>query len=147
MSIEAKLLEDMKLAMKSGDKVKLETIRMLRAQLKNANLNSNDPLPDEDVLAIINKEAKRRKESIELYEQGNRDDLVKIESQELEILQSYLPAALSETEIDLIIDQAIAQVHADGMQDIGKVMGVIMPQVKGRADGKLIQVRVRQKLS
>lgn len=146
MSIEVTLLEDMKIAMKSGDKVKLETIRMLRAQIKNANLNSKDLLPDADVLSIITKEVKRRKESIELYEKGGRDDLVKAESQELEILKSYLPAALTESEIDSIIDQAISQVHAGGIQDLGKVMGLIMPQVKGRADGKMIQERVRQKL-
>ena len=139
MGVEEKLLEDMKTAMKSGDKVKLETIRMIRAQLKNASLGKEEPLPEADVTAIIDKEAKRHKESIELYKQGQRDDLAEKESQELAIIQSYLPAALSETEI--------TQINASGLQDMGKVMGVIMPQVKGRADGKLIQEQVRQKLS
>jgi uncharacterized protein YqeY len=147
MGIEDKLLEDMKTSMKSGDKIRLETIRMLRAQLKNANIGSKDPLAESDVIAVIDKEAKRRKESIELYKQGQRADLVETESRELEILQSYLPAALSEMEIQEIITQAIHQTDALGVKDIGKVMGIIMPQVKGRADGKHIQELVRQKLS
>jgi len=147
MSIEAKLLEDMKIAMKAGDKIRLETIRMLRAQLKNASLGKEEPLPEEAVLGIISKEAKRRKESIDLYRQGGREDLVEKESEELSILQSYLPEALSETEIGHIVDEAISQVNATGMQDMGKVMGVVMPKVKGRADGKLIQEQVRKKLS
>lgn len=147
MNIEARLLEDMKAAMKSGDTRKLETIRLLRAQIKNVSLGKEEPLSESDLLAIINKEAKRRKESITLYEQGNREDLVQSETQELEILQSYLPEAMSESELDEILDEVIAQLNAASMQDMGKVMGVVMPRVKGRADGKLIQERVRQKLS
>ncbi|MBN2104471.1 GatB/YqeY domain-containing protein [bacterium] len=147
MSIEDKLINDMKTAMKSGDRIKLETIRMLRAQLKNASLGKKEPLPESDVFAIISKEAKRRKESIELYRKGGREDLVENESKELEILQAYLPEALSDAEIDTLIDQAIAQVNAADMQDMGKVMGVVMPQIKGRADGNVVQTRVRQKLS
>ena len=147
MGIESKLLEDMKVAMKSGDKLTLETIRMLRAQLKNASLGKDEPLPEEEVLSIIQKEAKRHKESITLYKQGGRDDLVKKESQELKVIQSYLPASLTEAEISTIVDQVITQVNATGMQDMGKVMGLVMPQVKGRADGKLVQEQVKKKLS
>jgi len=147
MSIEDKLINDMRTAMKSGDKIKLVTIRMIRAQLKNAGLGREEPLPESEVLAIISKEAKRRKESVELYLKGGREDLAENESKELEIIQSYLPEALSANEIDTLIEQAIAQVNAAGMQDMGKVMGVVMSQVKGRADGSMVQVRVRQKLS
>ncbi|MBN1780905.1 GatB/YqeY domain-containing protein [bacterium] len=147
MAIEAQILEDMKAAMKSGDTIRLETIRMLRAQLKNANLGKKDPLAEDDVMSIIAKEAKKRKESIALYEKGGRQDLVENEKQELEILQSYLPKALTVEEIDVLIGEAISRTNASGTQDMGKVMGIIMPQVKSRADGKLIQERVRLKLS
>jgi uncharacterized protein YqeY len=146
MSIEAKLLDDMKSAMKSGDTVRLETIRMLRAQLKNASLGKQEALPEQDVLAILAKEAKKRKESIELYRQGGREDLVESETKELEIIEAYLPAALTEQEIDEIIGEAIQQSGATGVSDMGKVMGRVMSRVKGRADGKMIQNRVRQKL-
>jgi uncharacterized protein YqeY len=147
MSIEATLLEDMKAAMKRGDSLRVETIRLLRAQIKNASLGKEEPLPEADVLAILSKEAKKRKEAIVLYQQGGRDDLVQSETRELEIIHSYLPEAMNENEIDTLIRQCISQAHAEGMKDIGKVMSMIMPQIKGRADGKMVQERVRTLLS
>ncbi len=146
MSIEAKLLDDMKSALKSGDTTRLETIRMLRAQLKNASLGKQEALPEQEVLAILAKEAKKRKESIDLYRQGGREDLVESETKELVIIEEYLPAALTEQEIDELIGNAIQQSGASGISDMGKVMGLVMAQVKGRADGKMVQNRVRQKL-
>jgi uncharacterized protein YqeY len=147
MSIEATLLEDMKAAMKRGDSLRVETIRLLRAQIKNASLGKEEPLPEADVLAILSKEAKKRKEAIVLYQQGGRDDLVQSETNELEIIHSYLPEAMNENEIDTLIRQCISQAYAEGMKDIGKVMSMIMPQIKGRADGKMVQERVRTLLS
>ena len=147
MSIEATLLEDMKAAMKKGDSIRVETIRLLRAQIKNASLGRKEPLPESSILAILSKEAKKRKESIALYQRGGRDDLVQNETRELDIIQSYLPEAMSGTEIDALIRQCISQLHAEGMKDMGKVMSMIMPQIKGRADGKTVQERVRELLS
>jgi uncharacterized protein YqeY len=147
MGIEATLLEDMRVAMKKGDSLLVETIRLLRAQIKNASLGKKEPLPDADIWAILSKEAKKRKESIALYQQGGREDLVQSETRELEIILSYLPESMSEAEIDTLIRQCMSQIHAEGMKDIGKVMSMIMPQIKGRADGKIVQERVRTLLS
>ena len=147
MGVEAKLLDDMKAAMKSGDKVAVETLRMIRSQLKNASIAKGKDLSEENVIDVLSKEAKKRKESLELFKQGGREDLAEKEQQELNIITSYLPAALSEDEVSGIIDKAIVEVGAQGMQDMGKVMGKVMPEVKGRADGKVVQELVKKKLS
>lgn len=147
MKVEAKLLDDMKAAMKSGDKVAVETLRMIRSQIKNASIAKGKDLSEEDVIDVLSKEAKKRKESLELFKQGGREDLAEKEQQELNIITSYLPAALSEDEVLGIIDKAIAEVGAEGMQDMGKVMGKVMPEVKGRVDGKVVQELVKKKLS
>jgi hypothetical protein len=147
MKVEAKLLDDMKAAMKSGDKVAVETLRMIRSQLKNASIAKGKDLSEEDVIDVLSNEAKKRKESLELFKQGRREDLAEKEQQELNIITSYLPAALSEDEVSGIIDKAVVEVGAQGMQDMGKVMGKVMPEVKGRADGKAVQELVKKKLS
>ena len=147
MGVEAKLLDDMRAAMKSGNKVALETSRMIRSQLKNASIAKGKDLSEEDVIDVLSKEAKKRKESLELFKQGGREDLAEKEQHELNIITSYLPAALSEDEVLGIIDKAVAEVGAEGMQDMGKVMGKVMPEVKGRADGKVVQELVKKKLS
>lgn len=146
MALADQLLQDMKTAMKSGDKITLETIRMVRSQIKNVEVQKGETLTDEDIFQVLTKEAKRRKESIEMYKEGGRDDLAENESKELNVIQSYLPEALSEDELLAIIADAIEKTGARGMSDMGKVMGAVMPQTKGRADGKMIQNLVRQKL-
>lgn len=146
MALADQLLQDMKTAMKSGDKITLETIRMVRSQIKNVEVQKGEALTDEDILQVLTKEAKRRKESIDMYTKGGRDDLAENESKELDVIQSYLPEALSEDELFAIIADAIEKTGAQGMSDMGKVMGMVMPQTKGRADGKMIQNLVRQKL-
>lgn len=147
MNIDERLIQDMKTAMKTNDRVKLDTIRLIRAQLKNATISKGNELSENGVIEVLQKEVKRRKESIVMYKEGGRQDLVERETQELEIINSYLPEALNEKELNDIIDQAIKEIKAEGMGDIGKVMGVIMPQVKGRADGKEVQELVKKKLS
>lgn len=147
MGLEEKLSNDLTTAMKSGDKIVVETLRVIRAAIQNARLAKQKDFSDEDVLAVINKEAKKRKESIELYEKGGRTDLVQQESKELEIISAYLPEALSDEALMQIIDETLKESGAESMQDMGKVMGLIMPKVKGKADGKHVQNLVREKLS
>jgi len=147
MDIEAKLLHDMKVAMKSGDKVVLETMRLLRSQLKNASISKRKDLSDQDVIDVLTKEAKRRNESVEMYEKGGRPELAEKERQEHKIISSYLPQQLSSKELDCVVTETIAQTGAEGMQSMGQVMGVVMSQVKGRAEGALVQEMVKKRLS
>ncbi|MCA9740904.1 MAG: GatB/YqeY domain-containing protein [Deferribacteres bacterium] len=146
MNMLDKLTDEMKSAMKSGDKIKLSTIRQLRAQMKDAQIAKGDELTEEEMMAVLNNAAKKRREAIKLYEQGGRDELAENEKAELAVIETYLPQQLSEAEISDIIDKAIAETGAAGPSDLGKVMGKIMGQVRGRADGKLVQQLVRTKL-
>lgn len=147
MSLQEKLNEDYKAAMKSGDKLRVETLRQLRAQLKDAQINKMQALTPEDEIAALSNAAKKRREAIEMYKQGGRSDLLEKEAAELAIISAYLPQALSAEEIARIIDAAIKDTGAAAAGDMGKVMGKIMPQVKGRADGKMVQQMVRERLS
>lgn len=147
MDLQKKLIEDMKVAMKSGDKLRLETIRSIRAQLKNAQIEKGRELTEEEELEVLQRVAKKRKESIEQFKAVGREDRAEIEAKELEIIQSYMPAQLSEEELEKLVDAVIAEVGASNIKDLGKVMKTIMPQVKGRADGKIVQQMVRNKLS
>jgi uncharacterized protein YqeY len=144
MSIEQLLLEDMKLAMKSGNKIELDTIRMLRAQIQTSSIAKKDTLDEDEVVQVLQKEAKKRKEAIEMYQQGKREDLVNKERQEIEIISKYLPEQLSDAEIDRIIKDSVKSIGAESEKDMGRVMGDIMPKVKGKTDGKIIQQRVRE---
>ena len=146
MSLLDKLSEDLKAAMKSGDKVRVETVRLLRGQLKDFRINQqHEPSVDEE-LALLVSAAKRRRESIEAYGKAGRQDLADKEAAELAIISEYLPQGLAQEEVAAIINAAIAELGAKGPNDVGKVMGKIMAQVKGRADGKLVQQLVREKL-
>lgn len=146
MNMLDKLTDEMKSAMKSGDKIKLSTIRQLRAQMKDAQIAKGDELTEDEMMAVLNNAAKKRREAIKLYEQGGRDELAENEKAELAVIETYLPQQLSEAEISDIIDKAIAETGAADPSDLGKVMGKIMGQVRGRADGKLVQQLVRTKL-
>ncbi|NOZ56410.1 MAG: GatB/YqeY domain-containing protein [Calditrichaeota bacterium] len=147
MSVQQKLLEDMKEAMKSGDKVRLDTIRGLRAMLKDAQIAKQRELTEEDEIAVLQSAAKKRTEAIKLYRQGNRQDLVEKEERELAIIRSYLPKMMSPEEIEKVVDDAIARLGASGMRDFGKVMGEVMRQLRGKAEGQTVQEVVRRKLS
>jgi uncharacterized protein YqeY len=147
MSIEKQLMEDMKRAMKSGDKVELATIRLLRAQIKTAAIDKMHELSDSEVIQVLNKEAKRRKEAIALFRQGNREDLVKKETAELEIISKYLPEQMSEADLAEVIGETITELQAVSEKDLGRVMSAVMAKVKGKADGKMIQQKVKEILA
>ena len=147
MSVEKQLMEDMKLAMKSGNKIERDTIRMLRAQIKLASIDKKDELNEAEIAQVLHKEAKKRKEAIEMYQQGNREDLVKKEKSELEIISTYLPEQLSDKDLDKIITDALESLQVTNEKDMGPVIGVIMPKVKGKADGKVVQQKVKEHLA
>ena len=146
MSLLEQLTNDMKTAMKSGEKMRLSTIRLLRGQIKDAAINKQAELTKDEEIAVITHAAKRRKESIQAYTDAGRDDLVEKEKSELVIIQAYLPEQLSIAEVEKMVDDAIEQVGAQTISDLGKVMPVVMAKAKGRADGKQINQLVRKKL-
>jgi uncharacterized protein YqeY len=143
MSVEDRLREDQNLALKAGKKEEISTIRMIRAQIKDARITKGDKLSDEDVALVLQKAAKIRKEAIEMYVKGNREDLAAKEEAEYNIIAKYLPQQLSEDQIDNIIHETIYSLEVSGEKDIGRVMGAIMPKIKGKADGKSVQQKVR----
>jgi len=147
MGIQQKLMDDMKAAMKSGDTLRRETIRGIRAQMKNMEIDQGRPLTEEEEIRVLISAAKKRKEAIEQFRAGNREDRAAEEEQELRIIQAYLPEQMSEEALEKLIDQTISEVQATSIKDMGKVMGKIMPQVSGRADGKVVQKMVQQKLT
>ncbi len=147
MDIPARLIEDMKTAMKSGDKVRLETIRGLRSQMKNVEIDKGRSLTEDEVIQVLNNAAKKRRESIEQFKLVNRFDRASEEQKELEIIQEYLPRQMTEKEIEDLVTDVMRNVNANSPSDMGKVMGAVMPQLKGRADGKLVQKIVQQKLA
>ena len=148
MSLSERLTEDMKAAMKSGPagKVRLDTIRFLRAALKNVEIDKKAPLSDEDVLGIISKQVKQLKDSIDEFEKGGRPDLIDKAKAEIEVLSGYLPQQMSEAEVRDLARQIIAEVGAQGPKEMGKVMGPLVARTKGRADGKLVQQVVKELL-
>ncbi len=144
-----KLQEDLKTAMIAKDENKLSTLRMLKSAIQYAEINKGAgyTATNEDILDVIGKEVKKRREAIGLYEKGGRPELASKEKGELEILQSYLPEQMSEEEVKKLVDEAVSQSGATGMQDMGKVMGILMSQVKGKADSNLVSNLVRQQLT
>jgi len=147
MGLLEKITDDMKKAMKNKNKDRMKVLRLLRSDLKNAKIDKKGEFTEEDAMNVITKAAKNRKESIESYKKGDREDLVKAEQKELEVIEEYLPEQMSDEEIKELVDEVIEETGASSMQDIGKVMGSIMPKVKGKADGSKVQVIVRSKLS
>jgi hypothetical protein len=146
MSLLKKLDEDLITALKKSDKLKLSVLRMAKAAVKNQQIDKGRELQDEEILAIFSTLAKQRRESIEQFSKGGRDDLVQQETLELAILQSYMPAQLSAEEIDDLILQAIKESSAKNEGDMGKVMKMLAPRIKGVADGKWVNNRVRELL-
>jgi hypothetical protein len=147
MSLEERLVEEMKQAMKSNDKLRLSTIRMIRSALKNKEIELRKKLEDEDVVKVIQAMVRKGEESVEQFQTGGRMDLVEKEKREIEILKSFLPQPLSQEEILKIIDQSIQETQASSLKDIGKVMKSVMPKIGGKADGKLINQLVKERLS
>lgn len=149
MSIKEQLMEDMKTAMKEREagKLRLEVIRMVRASIKNIEINEKKDLNDDDVLGVLMKEVKMRQDSLEEFKKANRQELVAQAEQEIAILQKYLPAALGDDELKAIVTEMIAQAGATSPKDMGKVMPLVMAKTKGRADGKKISAMVRELLA
>jgi uncharacterized protein YqeY len=142
MSFLQKLDDDLKAALKASDSLRVSVLRLAKAALKNRQIDKMGELSGEDILAVITTLTKQRKESIELFSKGGREDLADKERQELTILRSYLPKQLTPEELDGIILEAIKESSATGMKDMGKVMRLVMPRVKGTADGKIVNQRV-----
>ena len=147
MTLQDKLMDDLKDAMRKGDKVRQSVIRMVRAGVKNAEIAKQAPLDDADVLAVIAKDVKQHKESIAEFTKGNRPDLVSKEEAELAILLSYLPQQMSRDEILAAARKVIEEVGARGVGDKGKVMPKLIAQLKGKADGRDINAAVTELLS
>ncbi len=147
MPLKEELTNDLKDAMRQRDTVKRDTIRLLLSAIGyEEKAKRTDALEDDAVLQVLSKQAQQRRDSIEAYQKGERPDLVAKEEAELAIVTQYLPQPLGADEVEAIVQSAIAEVNASGPQDMGKVMGRIMPQVRGRADGKQVSALVSQKL-
>lgn len=137
MSLAEKLQEDMRLAQKNRDALRLSTIRMIRSSVSYAQINKGSDLTDDEVLGVLSREAKQRRESIDAAERGGREDIAANESAELAIINEYLPKQLEEAEIEEIARRIASEVGATEPKDRGKLMGPLMQQIKGRADGKI----------
>jgi hypothetical protein len=138
MSLKEKLMIDMKASMKNKDKVRKNAVTMIRAAVKQSEVDNRVELEDEDVLGIIIKQVKQRKDSIKDFKAGGRDDLVTLTEEEISILTEYLPQQLGAEELEEIVVQAIKDTNAQSKKDMGKIMGIVMPVIKGRADGKQV---------
>lgn len=147
MNLAERLNEDMKQAMKAGEKFRLSTIRMVRASIKNQEIELRRPLNDDEVVQVVSRDLKQRRDSLQDFERAGRDDLVEQMKGEIEIISQYLPQQLNEEEIKAIVMQTIQETGASSKADMGKLMGALMPKVKGRADGKLVNQLVQQVLS
>ena len=147
MSLKTKISDDMKAAMRAKESERLATIRLLQAAIKQKEVDERIELTDDQVLAVIDKMVKQRKDSITQFEAGGRQDLADIEKAELVVLSAYMPAALSEAEVQAEVAAAVAEVGAAGPQDMGKVMGVLKPRLAGRADMTAVSAMVKAALS
>jgi len=144
--LKQQLTDAMKTAMKSGEKARLGVIRLMLAAVKQREIDERIELDDSQVLAVLDKMVKQRRDSIEQYSNAGRDELAALEAAEIEVIQEFLPAGLSEAEIAAIIEAAVAETGAESMRDMGKVMAVVKPQVQGRADVGVVSGLVKQKL-
>ena len=147
MTLKERITEDMKGAMRAGEKERLGTIRLVLAAIKQREVDERIILDDGQVLAVLEKMIKQRREAITQFESGGRADLVAKEQAELAVLQAYLPAQLSESEIDALIAEAIASTGAASIKDMGKVMGAVKAKAQGKADMGAVSARIKQKLS
>jgi hypothetical protein len=146
MSLLQKFDDELKVAIKTSDKLKVSVLRMAKAALKNRQIEKRGELSEDEILSVISMLSKQRRESIEQFSKGGRDDLADKERHELEILQSYMPSQLTPEELDRIIVETIKESSAQGIKDIGNVMRLLMPRVKGAADGKVVNQRVKELL-
>lgn len=147
MSLKQRLATEMTEALRAGQKVRLSTLRLLAAAVKNREVELRRELTDDEFVEVVGRQVKQRRDSIEAYAGAGREDLADREREEQAVLQAYLPEPLSEAEVDALVDEAVAATGASGPGDIGKVMGALMAKAKGRVDGKTVQAKVRARLS
>ena len=147
MTLKERITEDMKAAMRASEKDRLSTIRMVQAAIKQREVDERITLDDAQVITVLEKMVKQRKESITQFEQGGRSDLADKEKAEIALLQAYLPAQLSEAEVDALIKEAIATTGAASVKDMGKVMGIVKVKAAGRADMGAVSARIKAALS
>jgi len=151
-TLRARILDDLTAAMKAGDKERVGVLRLLKSEIQReevdlrASKGAGYALTDDEVLAVLTRAAKQRRESIESFRGGGRDDLADKEAAELEVIRGYLPEQLDRNALESLVAEAIAESGAAGPRDMGKVMKVLMPKVRGRADGKLVNEIVKAKL-
>ena len=146
-ALKARILEAVKAAMKAQDKPRRDALRLVQAELKRVEVDERIVLDDARVIAILDKMAKQRRESIEQFDKGGRADLVASESAELAVIQEFLPRALDSTEVDALIDAALRETGAAGIKDMGKVMAALKPQLQGRADMGAVSQRIKARLA
>ena len=147
MGLEERLVDEMKQAMKSNEKLRLSTIRMVRSAVKNREIEQRKKLDDDDVLRVIQGMVRKGEESIQQFQAGGRMDLVEKEQKEIEILKSFFPPSLSQEEILKFIEQSIEETQASSSKDLGKVMKSLMPKLGGKVDGRMINQLVKERLS
>jgi uncharacterized protein YqeY len=144
MSLKEQIDADYKAAMKARDDLKVSVLRLLRSAIHNAEIDKQRTLTDDEILGVIQSEVRKRRESIEAFQQGGRQDLVEREQAELAILESYLPKALTREELEALVRETVRKVGALSVRDMGKVMSALMPKVRGRADEREVSNLVRQ---
>lgn len=147
MSLKARIQEDVKDAMRARDKARLGALRLISAAIKQKEVDDRVELDDAAVTAVLDKMAKQRRESLEQYQRAGRHDLADQEQFELDLLANYLPEPLGPAELQQLVEQAISDTGADSMRDMGRVMGILKPQVQGRADMKQLSTMVRERLN
>jgi hypothetical protein len=147
MSLKDQLNESMKTAMKARDDLRLSAVRMVRSMVKNREIEQKKELDDQEIIETISTLVKQRRESIRMYREGNRPDLVEKEEAELEVLLGFLPAQLGIAEIEALVDKVILETGAQGARDMGRVMKALSPLTAGKADGKTVSDTVKQKLA
>ncbi|WP_440996052.1 GatB/YqeY domain-containing protein [Arhodomonas sp. SL1] len=146
-TVKSQITDAVKQAMRAGDKTRLGVLRMVTAAIKQQEVDSRSELSDADVLAVLSKMVKQRREALEQYEEAGRDDLAEKERAEITVISEFLPQPLSESEIDALVDEAIAETGASDIRGMGQVMGVLKPRVQGRADMGAVSARVKARLS
>ncbi len=147
MSLKGKIIEDMKFAMKAGDKDRLRAVRLILAAIKQIEVDKRVELDDAAVLSILDKMVKQRRDSVEQFQKGGREDLVNIELAEIAVIETYLPEQLSNEELDALINEVISATGAESIRDMGKVMGQIKSKAAGRADMGAVGAKVKTRLS
>ena len=146
MSLKGNITDDMKAAMKAGDKDRLKVVRLILAAIKQVEVDTRSELDDAGVLGVLDKMVKQRRDSVEQFQKGGRDDLANVELAEIAVLEAYLPAQLGDADLDALIDEAISATGAESIRDMGKVMGRIKAEAAGRADMGAVGAKVKARL-